>query len=93
MVDIIVIHSQQHQKKIGVISASAGNHALGLAYHGFKLNIPVVVVMPLTSPLMKQELCKQFKANVILFGKDFGEVIYLITIIGAFSVFCNHFIH
>src|SRR5271154_5096903 len=34
------------QKKMGVIAASAGNHALGLAYHGRLLRIPVTVVMP-----------------------------------------------
>ena len=33
-------------KKLGVVAASAGNHALALAYHGAKLGIPVTVVMP-----------------------------------------------
>ncbi|ESO09945.1 hypothetical protein HELRODRAFT_185307 [Helobdella robusta] len=61
------------QQKLGVITASAGNHALGLAYHGSKLNIPVIVVMPKTAPLMKQELCKQLGANVVVHGQDFGE--------------------
>ena len=37
----------------GVIAASAGNHALGLAYHGHQMDIPVVVVMPEVAPLMK----------------------------------------
>lgn len=60
------------QKALGVIAASAGNHALGLAYHGKKLNVPIIVVMPKTSPLMKQELCQQLGANVILHGADFG---------------------
>ena len=59
---------------MGVIAASAGNHALGLAYHGKRLNVPVIVVMPKTSPLMKQELCQQLGAHVILHGKDFGKV-------------------
>ena len=38
------------QKKRGVIAASAGNHALGLAYHGQLLGIPVTVVMPRFAP-------------------------------------------
>src|SRR5260221_11404513 len=38
------------QKKRGVIAASAGNHALGLAYHGQLLRIPVTVVMPRFAP-------------------------------------------
>ena len=44
------------QKKRGVIAASAGNHALALAYHGHLLNIPVTVVTPETAPIMKVSL-------------------------------------
>merc|ERR1712223_935162 len=61
------------QKKAGVIAASAGNHALALAYHGGLLNIPVTVVMPVVAPIMKVENCKKFGANVIVHGKDIGE--------------------
>jgi len=57
-----------------VISASAGNHALALAYHGHLLNIAVTVVMPHITPLMKLELCRQFGASVIVHGNDFFEV-------------------
>jgi threonine dehydratase len=63
----------KEQKQRGVIAASAGNHALGLAYHGQSLKIPVTVVMPLTAPMMKIELCKHFGANVVMYGQDFGE--------------------
>jgi len=41
------------EKKLGVIAASAGNHALALAYHGQQLAIPVTVVMPDFAPLVK----------------------------------------
>src|SRR2546425_12925722 len=41
------------QRHAGVIAASAGNHALGLAYHGKSLGIPVTVVMPRFAPLNK----------------------------------------
>ena len=41
------------QKRIGVIAASAGNHAQALAYHGGLLDIPVTVVMPIVAPIMK----------------------------------------
>ena len=44
------------QKRRGVISASAGNHALGLAYHGSLLGIAVTVVMPEFAPLIVQVL-------------------------------------
>lgn len=43
----------QEQRMQGVISASAGNHALALAYHGMLLKVPVVVVTPVTAPIMK----------------------------------------
>src|SRR5262245_1854518 len=40
-------------RRRGVIAASAGNHALGLAYHGSLLGVPVTVVMPRFAPLIK----------------------------------------
>jgi len=61
------------QKKLGIIAASAGNHALGLAYHGHLLKIPVTVVMPKFAPLTKVQNCRRLGANVILHGADFGE--------------------
>src|SRR5256885_11401788 len=48
------------EKKRGVIAASAGNHALGLAYHGQELGIPVTVVMPKSAPLVKERNCRSF---------------------------------
>ena len=57
----------------GVISASAGNHALGLAYHGKLLAIGVTVVMPRFSPLIKRTTCRRLGAEVILHGESFGE--------------------
>ena len=64
----------QEQKKIGVIAASAGNHALALCYHGADLGIPVTVVMPLIAPLMKVQNCKTYGAEVIIHGKGIFEV-------------------
>jgi len=61
------------QKKRGVIAASAGNHALGLAYHGRLLGIPVTVVMPDYAPLIKVSTCKRLGAQVIVSGRDFAE--------------------
>ena len=46
----------------GVVAASAGNHALALAWHGRELGIPVTVVMPLTAPLVKQARCRELGA-------------------------------
>lgn len=61
------------ERKRGVIAASAGNHALGLAYHGRLLKIPVTVVMPGYAPLIKVSTCKRLGARVIIAGRDFAE--------------------
>ena len=61
------------QKKRGAIAASAGNHALGLAYHGQLLGIPITVVMPRTAPLTKVTNCRRLGATVILHGTEFDE--------------------
>jgi threonine dehydratase len=57
----------------GVVAASAGNHALGLAYHGKLLSIPVTVVMPETAPLIKITSCQKLGASVAIRGKNFAE--------------------
>jgi len=64
----------QEQKRKGVIAASAGNHALALAYHGNNLRIPVTVVMPQIAPIMKVQMCKHYGANIIMHGADISEV-------------------
>ncbi|PYI77658.1 MAG: threonine ammonia-lyase [Verrucomicrobia bacterium] len=61
------------QKKRGVIAASAGNHALALAYQGKLLGIPATVVMPKYAPLIKVNNCQKLGARVVLHGKDFAE--------------------
>ena len=61
------------EAKRGVIAASAGNHALGLAWHGHLLGIPVTVVMPRFAPLVKVSRCRQFGATVVLHGDSFEQ--------------------
>src|SRR6478735_302262 len=61
------------QQRRGVIAASAGNHALGLAYHGQLLGIPVTVVMPDYAPLIKVSTCRRLGARVVIQGRDFAE--------------------
>ena len=63
----------ESQKNSGVIAASAGNHALGLAYHGKLLKIPVTVVMPRFAPLVKVATCRRLGATVLLHGETFEE--------------------
>jgi len=61
------------QRKRGVIAASAGNHALGMAYHARLLDIPVTVVMPRSAPLTKISNCRKLGANVLLEGANIDE--------------------
>jgi len=55
----------------GVIAASAGNHAQGLAYHANRLGIPATIVMPRTTPTVKVMQTEGHKANVVLEGETF----------------------
>jgi threonine dehydratase len=61
------------QKQRGVIAASAGNHALGLAYHARLLSIPATVVMPRFAPIMKIVNCRRLGATVLLHGEDIAQ--------------------
>jgi threonine dehydratase len=61
------------EKRKGVIAASAGNHALALAWHGRDLRIPVTVVMPKWAPLIKVANCRSFGANVIFCGESYDD--------------------
>jgi threonine dehydratase len=61
------------RRKHGVVAASAGNHALGLAYHGKLLGIKVTVVMPDYAPLIKITTCEKLGARVMIHGRDFTE--------------------
>jgi threonine dehydratase len=63
----------EEQKKRGVIAASAGNHALGVAYHANLLGVPATVVMPRFAPLTKVANCRRFGAQVLLEGANIAE--------------------
>ncbi len=60
-------------KKAGVIAASAGNHAQGLAYHGKRLGVPVTIVMPKPTPIVKVMQTQSHDARVILFGETYDQ--------------------
>ena len=57
----------------GVIAASAGNHAQGLAYHGSRLGIPVTIVMPKHTPTVKVTQTQGHGATVIMEGETFDD--------------------
>lgn len=59
----------QEERQRGIIAASLGNHAQAVCYHGYKLGIPVTVVMPLIAPIMKIQKCREYHATVVIEGK------------------------
>jgi threonine dehydratase len=61
------------QSARGVIAASAGNHAQGVAYHATKRGIRALIVMPLTTPLVKVTATRDFGAEVLLHGANYDE--------------------
>lgn len=65
----------EEQRSRGVIAASAGNHALGLAYHGNLLGVGVTVVMPKFAPLIKMATCRRLGATVVLHGETYRDAV------------------
>jgi threonine dehydratase len=63
----------------GVIAASAGNHAQGVAYHAARLSIPATIFVPLGTPTMKIENTRRHGANVIEAGATLEEAAALAT--------------
>lgn len=61
------------ERKRGVIAASAGNHAQGVAFHATKLGIRSQIVMPQATPLVKVVSTRGFGAEVILHGANYDE--------------------
>lgn len=66
-------HMDDAAKKKGVIAASAGNHAQGLAWHGTRLGVPVTIVMPVLTPTVKVQQTEANGGKVVLFGEKFDD--------------------
>lgn len=63
----------EEERSRGVIAASAGNHAQGVAYHAGKHGIHARIVMPLPTPLTKVSSTKAYGAEVVLHGANYDE--------------------
>src|SRR6202140_5825310 len=77
----------------GVIAASAGNHAQGVAYHAGRHGIKARIVMPLPTPLTKVSATRAYGAEVVLYGTNYDEAYeqaveqsrqYILTLIHVF---------
>lgn len=63
----------EEERQKGIITASAGNHAQGVAYAAKKYGAKAVIVMPTTTPLIKVNRTKSYGAEVVLFGNVYDE--------------------
>ncbi len=63
----------REERERGLITASAGNHAQGVAYAARLSGIRSVIVMPTTTPLIKVNRTRNYGAEVVLYGNDFDE--------------------
>ncbi|WP_293909288.1 threonine ammonia-lyase, biosynthetic [Deinococcus sp.] len=63
----------ESQRSRGVITASAGNHAQGVAFSAQKLGLHALIVMPATTPEIKVRACRERGAEVVLFGDSFSD--------------------
>jgi threonine dehydratase len=61
------------ERRCGVVTASAGNHGLAVAFHAARLGIPAVIVMPEWAPLIKLTSARRYGAEVVLEGTNFDE--------------------
>ena len=63
------------ERKRGLVTASAGNHAQAVAYHGARLGLDVTVVMPVPTPLVKRSNTEGFGATIRMAGDTLAESI------------------
>jgi len=68
-----MIHLTEAERACGVIAASAGNHAQGVAYAARMLGIPCLIVMPTGATLSKVEATRAYGAQVVLEGDNYDE--------------------
>lgn len=65
--------AQAKEPPAGVVAASAGNHAQGVAFHARRLGLPATIVMPQTTPFSKVERTEALGAEVLLRGESVAE--------------------
>ena len=68
-----IANLSEAERALGIITASAGNHAQGVAFSGQKLGIDTTIVMPVTTPAIKVAAVKSFGVKVVLFGDNYSE--------------------
>lgn len=68
-----ILSLTEEERKRGIIAASAGNHAQGVALAAAQLGVQATIVMPCTTPLIKVEATRSYGATVVLHGNMYDE--------------------
>jgi threonine dehydratase len=68
-----IAHLSDEERASGIIAASAGNHAQGVAYSAQKLGLRAIIVMPQTTPRIKVDAVRSMGAEVVLAGDSYNE--------------------
>lgn len=68
-----IAHLSDKERQNGVIAASAGNHAQGVAFSASRLGLRALIVMPVTTPKIKIDAVKRFGGEVVLWGENYSE--------------------
>jgi threonine dehydratase len=68
-----IVKLSDEEKTRGIICASAGNHAQGVALSAKRLGIRAVIVMPVTTPVIKVDSVRSFGAEIVLYGDAFDD--------------------
>ena len=68
-----IAHLSPEERAQGVITASAGNHAQGVAFAAKQLGAKAVICMPATTPILKVEATRAYGAEVVLYGDSFDD--------------------
>jgi threonine dehydratase len=69
----VLLQLSPAERKRGVVTASAGNHGLAVAYHAARLGVGAVIVMPEWAPLTKLTAARRQGAEVVLHGENYDE--------------------
>src|SRR3954453_9287285 len=68
-----ISHLREDERARGIITASAGNHAQGVAFSARTLGVRAVIVMPQTTPTIKVDAVRRMGAEVILSGDSYAD--------------------
>lgn len=68
-----ILQLKEGEAKNGIVVSSAGNHGISVSFVGMQMDIPVIVVMPTTTPLTNIQRCRQYGSTVYINGSNMVE--------------------